>query len=145
MVRSHRTRLAGRRCVRIPASVSKSIPTPSLLRVSRCHSSKYFPFMCKPSEWDCRVQIFWGFVLFWLIFVTGNATNHVRLLYIHEMLGEGGGLWSQGLLGCKLQPSHRGLRGRGQIDFLSFHDFLVSVLSLMAPSSSAAHLVVRCT
>ena len=60
---------AGRCCVGIPASVSRSIPTSSPLHVSLLHCSKYFPLRSKPSGWNCRVQIFWYFVLLWLIFV----------------------------------------------------------------------------
>lgn len=100
---------------------------PSLLWVSLYHSCKCFPSRSKPSEWVCGVQIAWDFVLFWLIFVRGNHTEHNKTdqtlgpWHICKMLGEGawGSELGQTLSHCEHHPSHLQLGSCGQVTSFS--------------------------
>lgn len=132
----HRTLLA--EAVRVPASVSKSALAPSLLHVSPHYSCKDFSFGSKPNEWDYRVQIFWGSVFFWLTFVTGC---YVECPWADQALGPKAvqrwvrehGTGGRPTWVC--QPGHLGL-GPGPNCFSRLTSwFLISTLSLVAPSS----------
>lgn len=117
---------------RFHTSIAKSIATHPSTGCPCITPANVFLLGLNPSEWVCGVQIAWDFVLFWLIFVRGNHTEHNKpgqtlgAWHIRKMLGEGawGSELGQTLSHCEHHPSHLRLGSCGQVT--SFSNILVT-------------------
>lgn len=107
---------AGRSYVGIPASVSRSIPTPSPLHVSLSGLNPVVELQ------GTNILIFCPFFANFCDRDLHRMQETRPILDVHKMLGEGHRLWSLSPLGCEHQPSHRGLRGWGRVKSVSFPD-----------------------